>query len=184
MFRLTSFLGSTLTGAMIGLTLVFAASEASARDVRVFDRVTNRGTPFRLACPQGTFLIRIEGAAGDWIDTVSIVCAEWRASEQRFKWVRTGGLPAGKSTGGRPGAAHCENPRAAINSIRVSGNAYVQDLYGKNQVLRWIRVGCWDHAEQTPQQSSTQFGPLDPYVSNDPGETGWCDTRLDLRTRA
>lgn len=150
--------------------LAFASHQvaiAREQDPRVEDA-------YLLQCRQGTYLTRIDGYAGDWVDSISIVCSKWNPYEQRFEAVRSGGMSAGRSSGGGPEAAFCDSSSAAVDHI-VGGAAYISVNGARKQaMLRWLRVGCWDLATKIKQLPAHQIGPTVQSDDNPNGTANHC----------
>lgn len=80
------------------------------------------GNAFRAECPRGSYLVGLQGKAGDWVDRIEMLCASWMHSGQIFGPSSVVGS-FGDSRGGRTTFGNCNDgsvKNRAIHSWSVT----------------------------------------------------------------
>lgn len=125
------------------------------------------GNPFWDECPRGSYLVGLNGRAGEWVDRLATVCAPWLWDKQTFG-TPTVGRYHGDSTGGEKRDKLCWGfgNNSAIRSWQVTrlrgdpgGASY--------KFVRYIRVSCTTLTSPIANLKFTFAGP----ITEDQGST-------------
>jgi hypothetical protein len=106
------------------------------------------GDEYRAACPQGSYLIGVEGAFGEWVDRLQIVCATVANGDVGRPQV----MPQliGDSQGGRHDNAICANG-SVVNGILAS---FTKKRANYTGFLDNLELHCADSATGAPGQGA------------------------------
>lgn len=118
------------------------------------------GNPFWDECPRGSYLVGLNGRAGEWVDRLATVCAPWLWDKQTFG-PPTVGRYHGDSTGGEKRDKLCWGfgNNSAIQSWQVTrlrgdpGGA-------SHKFVRYIRVSCTTLTSPIANLKFTFAGPI------------------------
>ena len=96
------------------------------------------GKYFRAPCPQGSYLVGLEGRTGEWVDRVAPVCAPWLRGSQTFGAPLVG--PSfGDSEGGEALTSVCQGSGANTSAVRFWT---IETLRSANRLIQYVGATC------------------------------------------
>jgi len=114
--RPKAHLWRTLLAACVTAGFSALASLASAEDYRTGTFGGSGGGVFTLRCAPGDYLVGLRARAGDWLDAIAPLCANWDVGQQKFLPPGLGPMRGGN--GGSPDQIDC-NDTSAIRQITL-----------------------------------------------------------------
>ena len=143
---------STMTVLVLELVFLFT-NPTLASDTGAFGG--GGGNPFRDECPKGSYLVGLKGRAGEWVDRIAPICAQWIPKSQAFGKPFLGPFH-GASRGGVERERSCWG--FGVNNRAIQ--SWQLERLSSDNFIKYIKAQCVSLAPPAATATLSFGGPI------------------------